>query len=250
MKNVVITGGTSGFGLASIKVFIRELKDDVRIISLSRSADKIEKAKKELGESASQVEFLQADVSDVNKLNQTATYISKKYGKIDCLVNNAGTIIPGGIEILKENEWDWVLKNNLSSYFYTTKAFLQLLKESNYPSIVNISSISAKKGGSSVAYSVAKAGVDMITLVSAKELAKYGIRVNAISPGIASTGFQIWNNMVSEKDYPKLLQNNVKDYPLGIGEPIDVAEMVYYLSSEKAKWITGSNILVDGGRSM
>lgn len=250
MKRVVlITGGTSGFGLSAIKVFLREEKKNIQIISLSRSIEKIVLAKKELGSNSKLVDFLQADVSKPDELEQVAKQISKKYGHVDVLVNNAGTIIPGGVESLKTNDWDWVLTNNLSSYFYTTKIFLPLLKASSDACVVNISSTSAKLGGSSIAYSVAKAGVDMITRVSAKELSKYKIRVNAVSPGVVNTGFHVSNKAMDEETYNKFISAKDKEYPLGLGDPSDVAEAIYYLSSPKAKWLTGTNILVDGGRS-
>lgn len=249
MRIFLITGATSGFGLATAKVILSE--EDAKIISISRSKEKIEKAKLELGKDASKVEFLQGDISNFAELEIIQAEIDKKYGKIDVLINNAGTIKAGGLETLSPEDIDWVLKNNLSSYFYTTKAFLPLLKKGKDANIVNISSISAKIGGSSIAYSVAKAGVNMLTQSSAKELAKYSIRVNAVSPGIAKTGFQVVNNIVKVEDYDELLEKNRKDYPLGtVGESMDVAEMVYFLTTKKAKWMTGSNVLIDGGRCL
>lgn len=249
MRTILITGATSGFGLATVKVILRE--EDAKIISISRSKEKMEKAKKELGANAGKVEFLQADVSNFDELEKLSTEIEKKYGKIDVLINNAGTIRAGSIESLTCDDFDWVLKNNLSSYFYTTKAYLPLLKKGKDANIVNISSTSALIGGSSVAYSVAKAGVNMFSQASAKEFAKFGIRVNAVMPGIAKTGFQVVNNLVKAEDYDALLEESKKNYPLGrVGESMDVAEIVYFLTTQKAKWITGSNVLVDGGRCL
>ncbi len=248
-KVIVITGGTSGFGLEAIKVFLREEKD-AEIISLSRSASKQEAAKKVLGKNAKRVTFLTADVSNVTELETVAKEITKKFKHIDVLINNAGTIIPGGLESLASADWDIVMKQNLSSYFYVSKVMLPLLKNSKNACIVNISSTSAKLGGSSIAYSVAKAGVDMVTKVCAKELAKYHIRVNAVSPGVVNTGFHISNGVMDEKTYNEFLSAREKEYPLGLGTPLDVAEAIYYLSSEKAKWLTGTNIMVDGGRSI
>ena len=218
------------------------------IISLSRDLKKIEEARKTIPDI--NVKFLYCDVSNTNDLWECFKTIEKEYNKVDVFVNNAGTIIPGGTESLSIEAWDIVLKNNLSSYFYTTKIFTPLLKKSSYPSIINISSISAKLGGSSIAYSVAKAGVDMITKITAKELAKYNIRVNAISPGMANTGIHVSNGIMSENEYKAMLKSQEANYPFGIGESIDIAEMIYYLSTKKAKWIAGENITIDGGRSI
>lgn len=249
-KIIVVTGGSSGFGLETIKVFLREEKSKVQIISISRNKEKIEKAKKELGKNSKYVEFLQADISNFDEVEKIRNLISDKYKKVDILVNSAGIIIYGGLETLDYESWDKIIKNNLSSYYFTTKLFTPLLKNSEFASIINISSISSKIGGSSIAYSVSKAGVDMLTQASAKELAKYKIRVNAISPGMADTGFLLANGVCNQHKYDQIIKNAEKDYLLGVGESIDVAEMAYYLSSTKAKWMTGSNIIVDGGKSL
>ncbi len=250
MKRViVVTGGTSGFGLETVKLFLSEEKD-ATVISLSRSVEKQESAKKALGKNAKRVTFLQADVSNAKQLEEVAKEIGKKFKHIDVLVNNAGTIIPGGLESLEIEAWDKVINQNLSCYFYVSKIMLPLLKKSKDACIVNISSTSAKLGGTSIAYSVSKAGVDMVTKVTAKELAKYKIRVNAVSPGVVNTGFHINNGVMNQTQYSEFLDKREKEYPLGLGEPKDVAEAIYYLSSQKAKWLTGTNILVDGGRSL
>ncbi len=241
MKVILITGATSGVGFETAKLFSHE--KDAKVVSLSVDLNKINSAKKELPG----VEFLQCDVSDYNALLKIAEIIDKKYGKIDILVNNAGTIIPGNIETLAVEDWDKVIKNNFSSYYYVSKAFLSLLKKGENANIVNISSISATAGGSSIAYSCAKAGVNMISQSLAKDLAKYKIRVNTISPGIFNSGFQIHNNMMNEEQYNEMLKKQSSNYPFGIGTSLDIANAILFISSEKAKWITGANLLVDGG---
>ena len=122
-KIVVITGGTSGFGLEAIKVFLREEKDNVQIISISRSEDKINKAKKQLGENAKFVEFLQADVSNPDTIQSVVKNITDKYNKVDVLVNNAGITKDGLILRMKEEDFDDVLDVNLKGTFNTTKSF-------------------------------------------------------------------------------------------------------------------------------
>ena len=101
-----------------------------------------------------------------------------------------------------------------------------------------------------MAYSACKASVDMMTKSLAKELAKYSIRVNSVNPGIINTGFQVHNNLICEKDYPKFLTDISETYPLGVGQVSDVSNLICFLISDKAKWITGSNYIIDGGRSV
>ncbi len=242
MRVILITGGTSGVGYETAKLFSQE--ENTKVISLSIGLDNIEKAKKKLPNA----DFLQCDVSDYNALVKIAEQVEQKYGKIDVLVNNAGTIIPGNIETLAVDDWDKVIKNNFSSYFYVSKAFLPLLKKGTNPNIVCISSISATAGGSSIAYSCAKAGVNMIAQTLAKDLAQYNIRVNTISPGMLNSGFQIHNNVMNEEQYKEMLEKQSASYPFGIGTALDIANAIIFLSSEKASWISGADLLVDGGK--
>ncbi len=242
MRVILITGATSGIGFETAKLFSQE--KNTKVISLSKSLDKIKEVKNQLPK----VEFLQCDVSDYDALLKIAERVEKKYSKVDVLVNNAGSIIPGNIETLTAEGWDEVIKSNFSSYFYVSKAFLPLLKKGTNANIVCISSISATAGGSSIAYSCAKAGVNMIAQTLSKDLAKYNIRVNIISPGMVNTGFHIHNNVMNEQQYKDMLEKQSVDYPFGIGAPIDIANAIAYLSSEKAGWITGADLVIDGGK--
>jgi NAD(P)-dependent dehydrogenase (short-subunit alcohol dehydrogenase family) len=115
--------------------------------------------------------------------------------------------------------------------------------------IVNISSVAALKPGTSLAYSVSKAGIDMFTKYLAGELGKYGVRVNSVNPGLVLTNLHYDNRIVAnESQYQKMLDKAIRRYPLGkLGQPEDIAEMVAFLLSEKAGWITGSVITADGG---
>ena len=243
-KIIVITGATSGIGLETAKAFIREYGKEVQIISISRNVQRIEQAKKELPGA----DFYSCDVSEFSQLEKTAEQIEKKYGKIDVLVNNAGSENRGGVESVTAADWDSAIRNNLSSVFYTTKLFVPLLKKSDFPSIINISSVSGKMGGSSIAYGVAKAGIDLFTRRTARELAKYKIRVNTVSPGIVTTGFQMRDGAMSAEQYKDFLKNRESGFPLGLGEAADVAGVVVFLAGEKARWITGADFVVDGGR--
>jgi len=244
MKTILITGATSGIGFETAKAFFQEYRGDVQVISVSRSKEKIESAKKQLPN----VDYYSGDISNFSEIEKIAKQIETKYDKIDVLINNAGTIISGGLESLKVQDWDFVMQNNLTPYFYVSKVFLPLLKKSSFPSIINISSVSGKMGGTSVGYGVVKAGVDRFTRIIANELAKYRIRVNTVSPGMIGTGFHIHNGLMNEKQYREFLKNCEPDYPLGLGQETDIAGIIVFLASEKAKWITGADFAVDGGR--
>ena len=240
MKNILITGASTGIGLSIAKKF---LENKNKVISITRNKEKINFVNDNL-------EYYFADVSSKSSVSDVFREIETEYGHIDVLVNNAGIIIPGGIESLDFEDWKHSLDINLSGYYNVTKTFLPLLKKGKDPCIVNISSISAKLGGSSIAYSVAKAGVDMMTNVLARELFKYGIRVNAVSPGVVNSGFQVANGVVPKEQYEEFLNNLNPGYPVGIGDVSEISNATYFLASSEAQWITGANLTVDGGKSI
>ena len=241
MTKILITGATTGIGWAIATRFLEQ--EDYFVISISRNSKKATFEHERM-------RYYFADASDVDELLQVKKQIEEEYNNLDALINNAGIIIPGGIEGLDFNEWNKSLDNNLSSYFNVTKTFVDMLKKTPNSCIVNISSISAKLGGSSVAYSVAKAGVDMFTQVAAREFGKYKIRVNAVSPGIVNSGFQVANGVTKAEEYEAFLESQSSTYPLGIGDVSEIAKAVYFLVEEESSWITGANITVDGGRSV
>lgn len=245
MKNVLITGGTSGLGLQLMKDY---LDIGYNVISISRNAEKISNIKKQLQND--KATFICEDVSNIDTTANLAEVISPHFNKLDILINNAGIIHPGGIEKIETAQWNEMININLTSVFAITKALLPFLKKSECANIVNVSSISSKMTGSSIAYSVAKAAIDMMTQSLAKDLAQYGIRVNSVNPGMMDTGFQVSNGLIKPADYDDFLSKVGTTYPLGIGSAIDVSNLIMFITSDKAKWITGSNYIIDGGRSV
>ncbi|MBU9723008.1 SDR family oxidoreductase [Bacillus alkalicola] len=217
------------------------------VVSMSRNKGRGESVAKELGRN---YKFIPGDVTGQGDINKAYEQIKSQFGQLHVLINNAGIITAGGIEELATDDWEKMIDVNLNAPYKLTKKMLPLLKagEGVNRSILNISSISSKISGSSIGYSTCKAGIDMMTRSLAKELAQYGIRVNSVNPGLVDTGFQVTNDVVSEKEYGQFLEQAAKPYPLGVGRVEDVSNLVMFLVSEKARWITGSNYVIDGGR--
>lgn len=250
MKNILITGGSSGIGLAIAKT----LMDDGgwKIVSLSRTQGKIERALSNFPEMEGDVDFITGDVSKPEDCRRVADYLGDTYGELHGLVNNAGMLTAGGIQDIDFELWKANLDINLNAPYLLTQALLPLLKASGGASVVNISSVASRIPGRSIAYSVSKAGLDMITEFLAGELGPYNIRVNAVNPGLVETPLHLDSKVVADETlYREMLVKSARKYPIGrIGKPEDIAQMVCFLLSEKASWVTGSIIRVDGGSSV
>lgn len=241
-KNILITGATSGIGLCLIEqMYSKECK----IYSVSRNEEKIKTAEKQFPE----VTFFRGSVTDVCFLQDVSKIISRESGCLDVLVNGAGIIRSRGFENLDYSEWQEIIDINLTGVFNVSKTMLPLMKKSKGASIVNISSISSNVGGSCAGYCAAKSGVDRLTQFMARELGKYSIRVNSVNPGLIDSGFQVRNNTISRENFDSHLEKMQELYPLGTGSAKDVASLIKFLISDEAKWISGSNYIIDGARS-
>ncbi len=245
-KVYLVTGGSSGIGL---EVVSRLAENGITVVSFSRSKEKISRALSEKPHLSGKVEFVVGDISNSGDLNKLSSLIEKKYGVLDGLVNNGAILSKGSLETTSPDIWNKTLDVNLTGPYLTTKTLLPLLKKSGSASVINISSVAGLKPGSSLAYSVSKAGLDMFTRFLAGDLGPYNIRVNSINPGLVKTNIHLDNKIVETSDaYSAMLEKAEKRYPLGkIGHPGDIAEMVLFLLSDKSKWVTGSIITVDGG---
>ena len=187
------------------------------------------------------------DASIISDAKVLVEDVIKNFGRIDILVNNAGASKPVKFPDVDEETWDWVLDLNLKGpYFIMQEAAKHMMKQKSGV-IINIASISASGGmTTSPSYAIAKAGVVTMTVTAAAYLAEYGIRVNAVSPGIVNTQF---HDEVKISN-PNVLDQQVKSIPLGrLAEPEDIASTISFIVSEEANYITGEVITVGGGKN-
>ena len=247
MKQVaMITGGTRGIGLATAKELGCE---GYAIILNGIHSEQAEISLKELKELNIEVAYYEFDVTSEKQVLQAFEKIAQEYEKIDVLVNNAGGL--GGrsrFEAMDTSFYRKVMAFNLDSVFYVTRSAIPLLKKSNYPSIINFTSIAAWNSGGPGAgvYGIAKAGVTTMTRALAKDLAEYGIRVNAVSPGTIDTDF----HKVTKENNMELFQswkNNI--LMKRFGDAHEVASVVKFLASKDSSFLTGEIIQINGGQA-
>ncbi len=189
---------------------------------------------------------LKVDVSKATDLGRMVDRVTKDFGRIDILVNNAGICQVATIEELSEEDWDRVMAVNLKGVFLCSKAVMGVMKRQRSGRIVNMGSVAGKLGGISTAanYSVSKAGVICFTKALAREMAPYGVTVNAVAPGVITTDMTLG---ITKGDFSNYLRN----IPLGtIGSPEDIAYAVAFLASDEARYITGEILDVNGGQVM
>lgn len=236
MKKVaLVTGAAAGIGQA---IALELAKAGYLVYANARSEEKLAQTL-EMGKEYD-IKPLIFDVCDVKSVEKGISGLEK----IDCLVNDAGISIKNKtIEEFDEYDWDLTLSTNVKGYFFVAKYALE--KMSKGSCIINMSSGAAKTGGEfvSIPYSTSKGAINSLTVSLARELAKVGIRVNAVSPGFVDT------EMLEVNGLPTEYYNSV--IPIGrVGKPLDIANMVVYLASEKADFITGQIIEVNGGDIM
>jgi NAD(P)-dependent dehydrogenase (short-subunit alcohol dehydrogenase family) len=243
MKKVaLITGATSGIGNATLRKFIAE---DFFVIGVGRNQEKLNEIKKEFGDS---VDVYRADVSKKEDRINLVEYLKSKGYDLDVLVNSAGILRNGSIENTTLDAWNEMMETNLTSTFHLMNLCIPLL-EKRKGSIVNVSSVTGLRSFPNIlAYCVSKAGVDHLTRCAALELAPKGIRVNAVNPGVVVTNCHL-NSGMDQETYNRFLEHSKTTHPIGrVVKAEEIADLIFFLASEKAGWITGETIAIDGGR--
>lgn len=243
-KTVIVTGGANGIGRATAGLFAEEGAiigvADCNITSAQMTV-------KELKKIGAEAIFIEVDVSKREECHKMVKIMVNRYNKLDCIVNAAGVHRYVPAERITEDDWNFVLNINLRGLFWCCQAAgIQMLKQ-NYGSIVNVSSVAAYRTRPlRSVYSSSKAGVSALTGALAVEWSRYNIRVNAIAPSLIKTSMAI-NVLKTRKGMEKEMASATAIKR--IGNPEEVAELILFLSSDEASYITGQTTLIDGGMS-
>jgi meso-butanediol dehydrogenase / (S,S)-butanediol dehydrogenase / diacetyl reductase len=251
---VVVTGAARGIGRGIARRFLEE---DARVALVDR-ADDVHRTAHELeAEHAGRVLAVVADVTDEAHVADAVDTIAARWGRIDVLVNNAGVITISPIEELSLEAWNRVLAVNTTAAFLMAKACIPHMRRAEYGRIINAASGQARQGFVYTPhYAASKFGIVGFTQSLAKELARDGITVNSYCPGIVGSDMwdyndREWGRLLGDYQPGELMREWVEDIPIGrAGTADDVADLLLFLASEQAGYITGQAVNIDGGMFM
>ena len=239
----VITGAAVGIGRETATRFVGE---GARVFLVDRDGDAVSALAGELGDE--RAAHSAADVTDAGAVSELIEAASRRFDGLDTVVNNAGIPMVGAAHELDEADWDRVLDVDLKSVYLLSRAAWPHLVNRGGGSILNTASVAGIWGTMGQAgYAAAKAGVIMLTKCMALDGARDGIRVNCVSPGFTSTPM-LERYLEGQEDPDAARTFTARLHPLGrLGEPRDLADAFVYLASDEARWVTGTNLTVDGG---
>ena len=239
-KVAIVTGATSGIGMATVSRFAEQ---GARVAAVGRKKEILSKVQRE------NVRTYAVDLTNEQETAAFARRALDDFGGIDILVNAAGIIANGTIENTSLADYDLMMNINVRSVFQLTQLLLPSIIERK-GNIVNVSSVTGLRAFPNVfAYCVSKAAVDQLTRCAALELASEGVRVNAVNPGVVRTNLHL-NSGMNADNYAAFVERSKTTHPLGrIGQPEEIADLILFLASSKAGWITGVTYSIDGGRA-
>lgn len=239
-KVAIVTGGTKGIGRAISLLFAEE---GAKVISnFSKDVEAAERLQQEGGSKSQSLRVWRADVTRFDQVREMVEEVFKEYGRIDILVNNVGLIRDNFLMLMSDEDWDSLMRTNLTSLFYCCKAVIRKMIPQRHGKIVNIASVSGILGtAGQTNYAATKGGMIAFTKSLARELGPFNIQVNAVAPGL------IESEMISKMPKERI-EAIVKSTSLGrMGKPEEVAHAVAFLASDRASYITGQTLIVDGG---
>lgn len=244
-KTVIVTGSTSGIGRACALAFAN---DGAQIACVGRSESALQQVSDDIRKAGSKVVTIRADLTVDADSDRVIAETLEAFGGVDVLVNAAGHISSGTIETTTDQAWDDMMNVNVRAAFRLMQKAMPSLVERK-GNVVNISSVTGLRAFPGVlAYCVSKAAVDQLTRCAALEMAAKGVRVNAVNPGVVVTEIHKRGGM-SEQDYAAFLERSKQTHPIGrVGRPEEIADLVTFLASDRASWITGVTYSIDGGR--
>jgi 3-oxoacyl-[acyl-carrier protein] reductase len=241
-----VTGSSTGIGAASAVALAHQ---GCRVaVHYNRSEDEAQEVMEKITASGGDAMLVGGDVSDAEEVERMAREVEDRYGRLDVLVNNAGSLIERrSFSEMTEDLWDRVISVNLKSVFLCSKAVLPMMKRQGSGRIINMTSVAARNGGGpgSAAYASAKGGVSTLTRAMAKDLVSENILVNGVAPGVITTPFH------DRFTPPDVRENMAAAIPMGReGTPEEVAGAVLFLASPWANYLVGEIIEVNGGQLM
>jgi len=244
-KVAIITGGAGGLGKAQALLLSKE---GAKVVITDINEEEAKKVVEEIHKQGGEALFIKHDVTREKEWSEVIRRTLERFGKLDILVNNAGVNLWKKIEDTSLEEWQWLMNVNLNGVFLGTKYAMGAMKKSGGGSIVNISSVAGLVGTlDTSAYHASKGGVRLFTKAAALECSKagydYNIRVNSVHPGVIKTAMV--EGLLKDEDKRK---DALSWHPIGrFGEPEDIAYGVLYLASDESKFITGAELVIDGG---
>ena len=239
----VISGASSGLGKQMAKAFAKQGAD---LVILARRIEKLEELKRELEKENVRVLALKCDVTSTEDINNAAKNAKETFGKVDILVNCAGSSKDKGVLEMADDEWDFTISTDLTSVFKMTRAFANIMKENNYGRVINIASMYGLVGNTeipTIAYHSSKGGVVNFTRAAAAELAKYNITVNTICPGYFYT--ELTTAVLDTEKFQEFAKNHVPMQRYGKEGELNAGAI--FLASTEASYVTGIVLPIDGG---
>lgn len=238
-KVALVTGGTGGLGTAMCRALALE---GYRVVANYYAPEELPKWEETLATDDLKLDSVQGDVSNYESCEQMVKEVEEKIGPIDIVVNNAGITRDTFFHKMTPEKWNAVISTNLNSVFNVTRNVIAGMRERGFGRIINISSVNGQRGqAGQTNYSAAKAGIHGFTKSLAMETANKGITVNSISPGYIGTDMV----MAIREDIRERL---IQEVPVKrLGTPAEIADLVVYLASDKASYITGANHSINGG---
>lgn len=246
-RAAVVTGATSGLGRATAR---RLSRDGYAVLAVGRDARALAGVVAELSEAGGRAAALAADVTADAAPREIVDAAMREVGGIDALVNAAGVIASGSVMDTTDDGWDAMMHVNVRAPFRLIREAAPALA-ARKGAVVNVSSVAGLRAFPGIAsYAVSKAAVDQLTRVAALDFAPLGVRINAVNPGVVVTNLHRRGGMDDQK-YADFLERSKTTHPLGRpGTPEEIADLIAFLVSPAASWITGDTIAIDGGRHL